>query len=141
MVSLFEKPKFRDFVRSLTAQDKVFLSESLKTLLHTKSLKQERKVFGGIVSLLEAGKLAKWSLITVFAAYYKPERDVFVKPTTCKNVLKTFDIDEIQYKPRPSWEFYERYREIINHMKQQVDPCLSPSNAAFSGFLMMSMES
>jgi len=77
--------------------------------------------------------------VTIFAAYYKPDYDVFVKPTTTKGVLAAFNIDEIKYKPKPSWEFYQRYREIINQMKSEVDSSLSPSNAAFCGFLMMSI--
>ena len=137
MVSLFEKPKFRDYVRSLAPSDQVKLSDGLKTFLHGKN---QQKGFNMMLEILESGKLAKWSLITVFGAYYAPNEEVFVKPTTCKNVLKTFAIDEIQYKPKPSWEFYERYREIITEMKGQVDSSLSPSNAAFGGFLMMSME-
>jgi hypothetical protein len=133
MVSLFEKPKFKAFVLSLSPRDKVALSEGLKKVLHGK----EEKGFNAMLDILTLGKQAKWSLITIFAAYYRPDYDVFVKPTTTKGVLAAFNIDEIQYKPRPSWEFYNRYREIINEMKTQVDPSLSPSNAAFCGFLMM----
>jgi hypothetical protein len=44
------------------------------------------------------------------------------------------------YKPTPTWDFYTAYRDLINHAKTQVDSSLSPSNAAFSGFLMMAME-
>lgn len=137
MVSVFEKPKFRDFVNGLTAQDKVFLSESLKMFLHGK---KQQKGFERMLDLLVTGKLAKWSLITVFGAYYVPEYEVFIKPTTCKNVLKTFAIDNMHYNPRPDWEFYQAYRELINEMKNVVDESLRPSNAAFSGFLMMSMD-
>ena len=137
MTSVFEKPKFRDFVNSLTAQDKVFLTESLKLFLHSK--KQEAG-FERMVDLLKTAKLAKWSIITVFGAYYAPNEEVFIKPTTCKNVLKTFAIDDLVYSPMPSWDFYYRYRELINEMKTSVDESLRPNNAAFSGFLMMSME-
>lgn len=137
MVSVFEKPKFRDFVHSLTAQDKVFLSESLKLFLHGK--KQETG-FERMVDLLASAKLAKWSLLTVFGAYYAPSEEVFIKPTTCKNVLRTFSFDDITYSPKPTWDFYQEYRERINAMKMCVDESLRPSNAAFSGFLMMSMD-
>ena len=134
MVSVFEKPKFKEFVLSLSPRDKVALSDGLKKILHGK----EEKGFNAVLDILTFGKLAKWSFITVFAAYYRPDYDVFVKPTTTKGVLAAFNIDEIQYKPRPSWEFYNAYRDIINDMKGQLDPSLSPSNAAFCGFLMMS---
>lgn len=133
MISVFEKPRFKEFVLSLSPSDKVALSDGLKKILHGK----EEKGFNAVLDILTMGKLAKWSLVTIFAAYYRPDYDVFVKPTTTKGVLAAFNIDEIQYKPRPSWEFYCRYREIINEMKTQVDPALSPTNAAFCGFLMM----
>ncbi len=135
MVSLFEKPKFRDFVRSLSAGDQVALSEGLKKFLHG----NQEKGFNAMLDVLSSGKLAKWSLISVFGAYYRPDDEIFVKPTTTKGVLAAFAIDEIKYKPRPSWEFYQRYREIILDMKSQVDPSLRSSNAAFCGFLMMSV--
>jgi hypothetical protein len=135
MISIFEKPKFKDFVMGLNPIDKMALSEALKKILHGK----EEKGFNAMVDILSQGNLAKWSLVTIFAAYYKPDYDVFVKPTTTKGVLAAFNIDDIKYKPKPSWEFYQRYREIINQMKSEVDPSLSPSNAAFCGFLMMSI--
>lgn len=37
-------------------------------------------------------------------------------------------------------KFYEGYRDLILDMKSKVDPSLAPSNAAFSGFLMMSLQ-
>jgi hypothetical protein len=46
----------------------------------------------------------------------------------------------LEYKPLPTWAFYLGYRDLINTAKQQVDSSLSPSNAAFSGFLMMAMK-
>ena len=36
--------------------------------------------------------------------------------------------------------FYRKYRDVINSMKKNVSDTLSPSNAAFCGFLMMCME-
>jgi len=137
MVSLFEKPKFRDFANSLYQQDQELLVKGLKKLLHGK----EQQGFEMIIDVLKIGKLAKWSLITICPAYFRPEYDVFVKPTTAKGVIEFFELKSLQYKPSPTWAFYEEYRAIINDMKSKVDPGLSPSNAAFSGFLMMSMDS
>jgi hypothetical protein len=54
-------------------------------------------------------------------------------------VVKFFELPDLIYKPRPSYDFYKVYRETINSMKKQVDKDFSPYNAAFSGFLMMSM--
>jgi len=134
MVSLFEKPKFRDFVKSLNFEQKKKISSALKSILHG----SEKKGFEILVDELRAFKLAKWTLVTVVQAYYRPDFDVFIKPTTAKGVIKNLEVSELVYKPAPSYEFYLGYREEIAKMKKKVRKSLSPSNAAFCGFLMMS---
>ena len=62
-----------------------------------------------------------------------------MKPTTAKGVVSYFELDGLEYRPRPSWEFYKTYRDIILEMKAAVDKSLAPNNAAFCGFLMMTM--
>jgi len=136
MVSMFEKPKFRDFVKSLNDNDKAFLVDCLSQLLHGK----QQRGFEGMVDLLKTEKLAKWSLVTIIPAYYAPTKEVFVKPTTAKGILRHFELVEPVYKPAPTWDFYRRYRQLINNGKKSVSKTLSPSNAAFSGFLMMSVD-
>ena len=136
MVSMFEKPKFRDFINGLNLNDQAFLVNSLKQLLHGK----QALGFEALVDILTTEKLAKWSLVTIIPAYYSPQHEVFVKPTTAKGVIKHFELEGVEYKPLPSWEFYERYRDLILEMRSQVDPSLAPNNAAFCGFLMMSLE-
>ncbi len=133
MVSMFEKPKFRDFVNGMSRDDREFLAASYKRLLHGK----QDKGFQDIVDILSEAKLAKWSLLTVCMFYYRPQEDVFVKPTTTKNVIRQFELEDLEYKPRPSWAFYQAYRQAIADMKAKVNPSLSPNNAAFTGFLMM----
>lgn len=135
MVSMFEKPKFRDFVRGLDSSGKAFLVKSMNQILHGK----QQQGFGAMVDILQTEKLAKWSLISIIPAYYAPNTEVFVKPTTAKNVINYFEVEDLIYKPLPSWDFYQRYRDIINNAKTKVGSSLSPSNAAFSGFLMLSM--
>lgn len=137
MVSMFEKPKFRDFVHRLDTNEKAFLVKAMHQMLHGK----QPAGFGALVDLLQIEKLAKWSLISIIPAYYSPNAEVFVKPTTTKNVIKQFDVADLIYHAKPSWDFYQRYREMILQAKQALHPSLSPSNAAFSGFLMMSMKS
>lgn len=136
MVSMFEKPKFKDFVNRLNDSDKAFLVESLSQLLHGK----QQLGFEGLVDILRTEKLAKWSLVSIIPAYYSPTKEVFVKPTTAKRVLSHFDVTDPIYKPAPTWDFYKKYRKLINDAKKSVDSNLSPSNAAFSGFLMMSVK-
>jgi hypothetical protein len=137
MVSLFEKPKFRDYVNSLPPKSKQVLSSGLEEILHGK----EQPGFETILDVLKSGKLAKWSLMTICQAYFRPQFDVFIKPTTAKGVIEYFELKNLQYKPTPSWSFYDDYRAVINEMKSKVDSSLSPSSAAFSGFLMITMES
>jgi len=141
MVSMFEKPKFRDFVKGLNEHDKAFMVNALAKFLHNKSESKQRAAFEALVDILKTEKLAKWSLVTIIPAYYSPRREVFVKPTTAKNILRYFEIDDPVYKPTPTWDFYKKYRKLINEGKTRVDSSLSPSNAAFSGFLMMTVKS
>ncbi len=140
MVSMFEKPKFRDFVKGLNEHDKAFMVNALSQLLHNKAQSRQRAGFDALVDILKTEKLAKWSLITIIPAYYAPRREVFVKPTTAKNILRYFEIDDPVYKPTPTWDFYKKYRKLINEGKTRVESSLSPSNAAFSGFLMMTVK-
>ena len=136
MVSLFEKPKFKGFVQRLNGDEKAFLVNALSQMLHG----NQNAGFEAMVSILATEKLAKWTLVSIIPAYYAPTREVFVKPTTAKGILRHFNIQDPVYKPLPSWDFYKKYRHLINEGKKQVDPGLSPSNAAFSGFLMMTFK-
>ncbi len=133
MVSMFEKPKFRDFVNGLNRDDRAYLAGGFKSMFHG----SQKKGFNAVLDVLTEGKLAKWSLMTICSLYYRPQKDVFVKPTTTKAVIEQFELDDLVYKPRPSWEFYAAYRDEITAMKSKVHPSLSPNNAAFTGFLMI----
>jgi hypothetical protein len=135
MVSVFEKPKFRDYVNSLTPASKLMLSQGLETLLYV----NEQQGFEMVLDVLKNGKLAKWSLMTICQTYFRPDFDVFIKPTTTKWVIEFLELDHLIYKPTPTWSFYEQYRSLINEIKSKVDPSLSRYNADFSGFLMLSM--
>lgn len=136
MVSMFEKPKFRDFVRALRKEEKAELVQALRAQLHG----DEQAGFEAMVDALDEGKLAKWSLLTILPNYFRPDEEVFVKPTTAKGVIASLDLRGLTYKPRPSWTFYVEYRRQILSMRALCDPCLAPSNAAFSGFLMMAIK-
>lgn len=135
MISIFEKPKFRDFVKSLQGIERQFFVDSYRALLHG----NQAKGFEALCDQLATAKLAKWSLITIIPAYYRPDTEVFVKPTTTKGVITYFELDDVVYNPKPTYAFYQKYREHIIAMKSKIGPELSPSNAAFCGFLMMSL--
>lgn len=135
MISLFEKPKFRDLVRSLNSVESEALSSGFSNMLHGK----QQVGFEMMLSILQSRKLAKWSLLTILPVYFHPQSEVFVKPTTAKGVIDHFELSGLTYRPLPSWEFYNGYRRQILDMKSRVSPSLSPNNAAFTGFLMMSL--
>lgn len=137
MISVFEKIRFRDFANTLSHHEKEWLGSGLEQLLHG----AEQAGFEMMLDLLKSHKLAKWSLMTVCQTYFHPQRDVFVKPTTVKGVIQYFELEDLHYKPTPSWAFYEAYRSVFHEMKSQVDKSLSPTNPAFSGFLLMSIHS
>jgi len=136
MVSLFEKPKFRDYVNGMNREDRAFLAQGFQHLLHGR----KEQGFNDVVDVLAEGRLAKWTLLTAIPMYFRPQQDVFIKPTTTKNVLRQFELHDLTYRPLPYWSFYTGYRDAIAQMKAAVDPALSPSNAAFTGFLMMTSE-
>ena len=79
MVSMFEKPKFRDYVNGLSRDDRAFLTNGFKRLLHGQGRGQE-KGFQDLIDVLAEGKLAKWSLMTICLLYWRPQREVFVNP-------------------------------------------------------------
>jgi hypothetical protein len=135
MVSMFEKPKFRDFVNGLGRDDRSHLAQAVKAMLHGDQVQG----FEALTQLLQQGKIAKWSLVSILLLYSNPSVEVFVKPTTAKAIIAYLELTDLTYHPRPSWEFYTGYRLAINTLKLRVDPSLSPSNAAFTGFLMMSV--
>ncbi|MFT7687926.1 MAG: hypothetical protein ACI9FB_003284 [Candidatus Azotimanducaceae bacterium] len=134
MVSMFEKPKFRDFVANLSQSDRFAMVAAYKKLFYGK----QEAGFSEILDLLSDGKIARWSLMTIPLIYFDLQNEVFVKPTTAKAIIIQLGLKELVYKPRPSWEFYQLFRSTIIDMQALVDSSLSPNNAAFTGFLMMS---
>jgi hypothetical protein len=133
MVSRFEKPVFRQFLDSLDSNQKSFLAEAFrKRLLGRK----KREGFEEIVDLLARYKLGRWSLVSALPFYFAPTREAFVKPSTAKRIVSYLEIPDLQYHPRPDWDFYRGYRKLILDIKKEVDPSLTPNNAATTGFLM-----
>lgn len=135
LISLFEKPKFRDCVKVLSNGEKEHLSQGLKEFLHG----DQALGFGLMTGLLSEYKQAKWPLLTVYSIYYRPDTEVFVKPTTVKGVIEYFELTGLKYNSAPTYEFYAAFRDQILRMKQEVHPSLQVDNAAFCGFLMMAL--
>ena len=133
LVSVFEKPKFRDLIRSLEPKEKNRLTAGLKAQLYG----DEQKGFEQILTVLLSYKFAKWSIISLAPVYAQPQDQVFVKPTTAKGIIAQFELEGLHYRPQPSWEFYAEFRRQVLLMRDLVDPSLAPNTPAFTGFLMM----
>lgn len=136
MVSVFEKPRFRDVVRTLNAREKEQLAFAFEKRLFGRA---KRAGFEEILGMLSHYKVAKWPIISAVPFYFAPGRDAFVKPTTAKRVISFLEVRNLQYKPGPSWEFYRGYLQLLGQVKKEVNPSLSPNYAALSGFLMSSI--
>lgn len=136
LISLFEKPKVRDMIKQMRMDQRDMLSIALYELLHGK----QEKGFEMIVEVLAIYSLAKWSIVTLIPYYYDREKNFFIKPTTTKDIIKFFEIDGLTYKPRPTYEFYDRYTQVLRTMKSHVSPMIGEDNAGFTGFLMMAMK-
>ena len=137
LVSVFEKSKFKHFANTLTPMEHEWLVDGLQEQLYG----HQQSGFEMVVDLLGTRKLAKWPLISVCPMYFRPDHEVFVKPTTIKTMIDALELHELQYHPAPTWAFYAALRSRINEMKSMVDDSLSPNNAAFTGFLMMTLGS
>ena len=137
MISMFDKPKFRDSVLTLAPKEREALTDAVFELLYG----NEKIGFEQILDQLVALKLARWSLISVLPFYFDPQKHWFIKPNTTKSILKYFEVDQqMVYKPRPSYSFYQEYSDFLTELRDESDPRLSPNNAAFTGFLMMTIK-
>ena len=136
MVSMFEKPKFRDFVQSLNSHEKEHLAFAFEKRLFGRS---KRAGFEEILGMLAPYKIAKWPIISAVPFYVTPGKEAFVKPTTAKRIIAYLEIEDMQYLPTPGWEFYRAYVKLLNQVRKEVHPSLAGNYAALSGFLMHSV--
>jgi hypothetical protein len=136
MVSRFEKPKFRDFIKTLNSHERQALSDAFEKRLYGR---HKQRGFEEILGMLSHHKLAKWAVISVVPFYFSPQKEAFVKPTTAKGILAYLEVSDLEYRPTPSWAFYKGYLNLLAEIKKEIVPTLSPNNAALSGFLMISI--
>ncbi len=134
MVSRFEKPPFKAFINSLSSDEKEALAFAIEQRLFGK----KQQGFETIQGMLAHYKIGKWAIVSAIPFYVAPRREVFVKPTTAKRIITALQVEDLVYRPTPSWEFYRGYQKLLADIKKQVDSSLAPNNAALSGFLMMS---
>lgn len=137
LISLFEKPKVRDMVKAMRMERRDMLSIGLYELLYG----DKKEGFETLVEVLSFYTLAKWSIVTLIPYYFYRDKEFFIKPTTTKNIISFFEIEGLVYRPKPSYEFYVKYKKVLESMRAEVSEKISPSdNAGFTGFLMMAME-
>jgi len=135
MVARFDKPRFRDFIASLAAGERETLAYAVEQRLYGR----RRHGFELMQGLLTPYKLARWPVITALPFYHAPRREAFVKPTTVKRILGWLEVEDLHYQPTPSWAFYRGFQRLLVAIRREVSPSLSPTNAALTGFLMMSL--
>lgn len=136
MVSLFDKLKLKDTIMSLNSYEKDMLSIEIFELLY----EDKKEGFEGLVEFLAQYNLAKWTLLSVVPYSINRQTEYFIKPTTTKNIIKYFELKDLVYKPKPSFEFYENYTKVLDEMKSNVSDSLTFDNAAFTGFLKIGIE-
>ncbi|WP_333803077.1 hypothetical protein [Sulfurospirillum sp.] len=137
LISLFEKPKVRDMVKSMRMERRDMLSIGLYEMLYG----DVKEGFETVVEVLSFYGLAKWSIVTLIPYYFDRGKAFFIKPTTTKNIITFFEIENLVYKPKPSYEFYVAYSNMLETMKANVGEKIShDDNASFTGFLMIAME-
>ncbi len=136
LVSVFEKMRLRDLLKDMNVHEAAELVDGMFEYLHGKQDSGFRIISG----FLERFGMAKWPVVTVCGLYYNPGRDVLIKPTTVKRVISYYELEDLKYVTKPDWEFYDNYRSRFIQMKSLVSAELQVDNAAFSGFLMIGME-
>lgn len=135
-VSVFDKMKLRDMIASLNSYEKDMLSIEIYELLYG----NKKEGFEGLVEFLSEYKLAKWTIVSVVPYTINRNSDYFIKPTTTKNIIKNFALEDLVYKAKPSYEFYENYSKALDKMKASINPSLSPDNVGFTAFLKVCMD-
>ncbi|PHR69336.1 MAG: hypothetical protein COA66_15165 [Arcobacter sp.] len=136
MVSLFDKIKLKDAISSLNSYEKDMLSIEIYELLYG----NKKEGFEGLVEFLAPYKLAKWTIISLTPYSINRHKEYFIKPTTTKMVIKYFELKELIYSPKPSFEFYENYSNTLDKMKTNLHDSLTFDNVAFTSFLKVAIE-
>lgn len=136
MVSLFDKLKLKDVIISLNSYEKDMLSIELYELIYG----NKKNGFEGLVDFLSEYNLAKWTIISIVPYCIHRQKEYFIKPTTTKKIIRYFELENLIYKAKPSFEFYKNYTKVLDTMKATVDKSITFDNAAFTGFLKIGIE-
>ncbi len=136
LISFYEGDILKKALKSFTNFEKDMLSIYLQDILHN----DIESSFEDFIELLSSKNLAKWQIITLIPYYFEPNKNYFLKPSTTKNIIKYFEIEDLKYNSKPSFEFYKNYIKVLEIMKNSVRSELRDDNARFTGFLRMAMK-
>lgn len=139
LISFYERDLIKDALKNFTNYEKDMLSIYLKDLLYEDLEENIKDSFDELVELIASKNLAKWHILTLIPYYFAPDKNYFLKPSTTRNIVKYFELENIKYKPRPSFEFYKDYTKNLQKMKNIVNPILRDDNGRFTGFLRLAM--
>lgn len=139
LISFYERDLIKNALKNFTNYEKDMLSIYLKDLLYEDLEESIKDSFDELVELLASKNLAKWHILTLIPYYFAPNKNYFLKPSTTRNIVKYFELENIKYKPRPSFEFYKDYTKNLQKMKNIVNPILRDDNGRFTGFLRLAM--
>src|SRR5574344_430366 len=139
LISFYEGDLLKNALKNLTSYEKDMLSIYLKDILYAKNEDNKKDSFDELVELLASKNLAKWHIITLIPYYFSPNKNYFLKPSTTRNIIKYFELKDIKYNSKPSFEFYKNYTNNLLKMKNSVNPKLIDDNGRFTGFLRLAM--
>lgn len=136
VISFYDKLKLKDAFINMGMYEKDMFSIALYDILY----KNKKEGFDSIVEILSKYNLAKWTLITIIPYYMNRKNDYFIKPTTSKNIINYLELDNLIYKPRPSYEFYVNYKKNLDKLKKVTQKSFTKDNICFTAFLRLGIE-
>ncbi|RXK14497.1 hypothetical protein CP965_03340 [Halarcobacter mediterraneus] len=132
VISFYDKMKLRDAFKELGMYEKDMFSIALYDLLYG----NKKEGYEGIVEILKEYNLAKWTLISLVPYYLNRDKDYFVKPTTAKSIISYLQLKNLEYKPTPSYEFYQGFKKALDEIKTKIDKSLkAKDNIYLTAFL------
>ncbi|WP_198306347.1 hypothetical protein [Arcobacter vandammei] len=140
LISFYEGDILKSALKNFTMYEKDMLSIFLQDILYGDFPHNLENSFDDFVELLASKNLAKWHIVTLIPYYFSLNKNYFLKPSTTRNIIKYFEIENLKYNSKPSFEFYKAYTNNLLEMKNSVNPKLKDDNGRFTGFLRLSME-
>jgi len=134
LISVFDKPKFRDLANALTTAERGELAAGLQDLLYGDEA-AKASGFEQMATVLRRYKMASWSMLTVAPGYFDTYNELCLKPNTVKAIIDYYELPGLSYHSQPDYAFYKAYRDTLLAMKEQVPAFQDVELIAFSGML------